>query len=193
MDREALQTSYNYSQLWEQHFKGGYFSEDVKKVFETIKDQSDQEKRAFYAQQFEEVFGLAQALESHVGANSIDLSEQGLGVIKFGTDITGPDEQEKTLGYRGVQAQAVAFDPQIEGRLVYTNPGSLEDNSQHIATEARHPKFWERNEGWLWLYDNGYLADEDNPDGIDNTILWLLDAKETLEVAALALHDSSSQ
>lgn len=195
MDREALQTSYNYSQIWEQHFKGGYFSEGVKEAFEAVKDQSEQEKRAFYAQQFEEAFGLAQALQAHVGAEvrSIDLSDQGLGVIEFATETVAPEETEDNMGYRGLQVRAVAFDPQIEGRLVYTNPGSLEDNSQHIATEARHPKFWERNEGNLYLPDNGQLDDADSPGGIDDTILWLLDAKETLEVAAQALHDSSSR
>lgn len=188
MDKETLKTTYNYNQIWEQHFNGGYFSEEVKKSFEAIQGQSDEEKREYYAQQFNEAFSLAEALKSHVGADSIDLSEQGLGVIDFGTLVEDFNEAEDTIGYRGVYARSTSFDPQIEGSLVYTNPDSLEDNSQHIATAGKHPKLWEWSEGWLYLEDSGRVDDESCPDGIDNTILWLLDTKETLEVAAQTLH-----
>ncbi len=162
-------------------------------AFDAIKLIDANKKLEFYAQQFIETFNLANKIRTNskfnIKENEIDLSESGFGLIQVETSITMSEElvidgyDEGTPGYKRLFVWVKAFNPKREGRLVYTRPESLEDNSQHIEHDIEHPYYWTMTDGSVYFGDDG-LHDEQDPNFVhlDEVIKLVLGFKETLQI-----------
>jgi hypothetical protein len=187
MDREAIATSVQYQELAEQHFSGGYFSEAVLAQGEQLKELSEEEKRAFFKDTFNEVYESALLVHIHPRFNQtpddeIDLSSEGLGLIRVETTTCSEEEANAEGGkaYNGVLVHAQAFNPTPETRSEWINaPGDelgLYTKGPTMVTEDHEPKGWGEH---IFAGLDGSSTEEYE---LDSEIMRLLDAKETLDI-----------
>jgi len=194
MDKEAIATSIEYQRLSEQHFHGGYFSEEVRRLGERFKEFTEEEKRAFFQETFNNVFEDAKRLQAHPGFNpstegkAIDLSSEGLGTVTI--DLTVCDEEEarseEITPYKGILVFPHVFNPTPAKHSEWINaPGDelgLYTAGPTMVQDDKEPKgFGEHIFAGL---DGSFQEDEGD---IDYEVMRLLDAKETLDLVQEAL------
>jgi len=170
-----------------EHFNGGYFSESVRAEAERVRQLPDEEKRAFFADVFNETHTFAERLQANPRFNSersgIELSAEGLGFIGIDLTYCSAEEAaaEDTNPYRGILVTVDSFSPTPRTKSEWVNaPGDelgLETHSPTMVTLDHEIPHWEEHV----FADLDGMLDETQYD-IDQELLRLLDARETLRV-----------
>lgn len=192
MDKEALEIAKAYSELRERHFNGGYFSDEVQAEFERVAHLNEEEKEQLFTDLFNETWKLGKELQSSATFNkenyegdegSLDLN-RNLGSIHISLpELEKEDTSEGTLGAKGIMIYSESFDPTPKKEMVWPNnphdPLGLESVREQVQLE-QPPQHMEE---WIWADPDGTFRHEANGPTLDQGILQLLDARETLQVA----------
>lgn len=194
MDRESIKVAETYRQMSEQHFNGGYFSDAVRAEGERISQLDEKEKHELFSRCFNSAYYLAEHLQGRYEFNKetavIDLSAEGLGVVVVSLHYFSEEEakQENTYPNKGIMVRT-AFEPTPEREEKYINALGddlgLETSGPTMVTVDHAPRGWEEH---IYANLDGSFPTEDHPYNIDDEILRLLDAQETLNIAWYTLN-----
>lgn len=200
MDLDAITTSVKYELLREQHFNGGYFSDDVREEAQRLNELNTEEKKILFRDTFNALWEQAIALKSKGTTipgyfpkrTMFDLTEHHLGEI--GLDLSSADETEAAAedisAYKGIDVWVESFNPVPRRHEEYINaPGDelgLETGGPTMVKDDQEPRGW--GDGIYANFDGSFPAE--HTDTLDYEIMRLLDAKETLDIIAQKLSTS---